>query len=97
MMGRYLNKFNTSCNILGGMVYITDFKTIFIINYLNMYVELLNALEIKLSWYDTFNSKAQNLKGKTMMLNDIRSRDNWMWERSTSFLNQSYAKEKNMP
>lgn len=41
-----------------------------------MYVELLNALEIKLSWYDTFNLEAQNLKEKTMMLNDIRSRDN---------------------
>lgn len=70
------------------------FKIICIINYLNMCVEILTALKIKLNCYDTFWLGAQNLRAETLMLNEIRSRDNWMNKNLILSLNWYYGEEQ---
>lgn len=59
-----------------------------------MCVEILTALKIMLNWYDTFCLGAQNLGAETLMLNDIRSRNNWMNENLILSLNWYYAEEQ---
>ena len=59
-----------------------------------MCVEILTALKIKLNCYDTFCLGAQNLRAETLMLNEIRSRDNWINENLILCLNWYYAEEQ---
>ena len=41
-----------------------------------MCIGILTALKIMLNGYDIFCVEAQNLRAETLMLNDIRSRNN---------------------
>lgn len=59
-----------------------------------MCVELLTALKIKLNCYDTFWLGAQNLRAETLMLKEIRSRDNWMNKNLILSLNWYYWEEQ---
>ena len=59
-----------------------------------MCIGILTALKIMLNWYDIFCIEAQNLRAETLMLNDIRSRNNWMNENLILSLNWYYAEEQ---